>query len=62
MDGDVVEMAVAVDRPDDGLAAEVRFVTMQTRERGKLPNFVIGGMDIAAAGMSLEGLLHSDRT
>lgn len=56
----MVELALTVERTCHTPAALVRFVTIQMRERGKNPNYVIGGMDIAAAGLSVDSLLDPE--
>ena len=53
-DGDVVELGLSVDRDWDSRQATVHFPTMHVRERGKTPNCLVGGMDLAANGMTLD--------
>ena len=55
-DGAVVELGVTVRRDEAAQRATVDFPTMQVREAGKCPNFVIGCMDVVARGVSLEAL------
>ena len=57
-DGDVVELSVRVHREKVG-TARITFPTMQLRERGKQANCLLGGMDVAARGLSIESLLSN---
>ena len=62
-DGDVVELGLSVDRRPSSSPSRpvrIRFSSIQTRERGKQPNYVIGGMDIAASALSVDQLLQRD--
>lgn len=54
-DGDVVEVSL---RPDS--TGAVRYPTMQIRERGKRPNYLIGCMDLVANGLSVGRLLRTE--
>ena len=57
-DGDVVELGLRVDRDWESGTGTVTFPTMQVRERGKHANFLVGGMDLVANGMTLATLLQ----
>jgi hypothetical protein len=56
----VVEVGVAVQRNWKSHTAVVTYPTLQRREGGKRANFVIGGMDLAANGMTIDSLLQPD--
>lgn len=47
-------------RPSPVAAARVSFPTLLCRETGKAPNFVTGGMDLMANGVSAEAFLRAD--
>ena len=57
-DGDVVEVALEVVRMETTNTAFVTFPSMHVREAGKTPNFLIGGMDLAANGMTVNHFLR----
>ena len=57
----VIELGIHVNRDPSLRSASVHFPTLYRRERGKLANFLVGGMDLAANGMSIEALLQRER-
>jgi hypothetical protein len=59
-DGDVVELGLSVERDWAHGTGRVSFRTIQPRERGKQANFLVGGMDLVANGMTLRSLLQPD--
>jgi hypothetical protein len=53
----VAEMTVRVEPDRSGRTARVSYPTMQRREAGKHPNFIVGAMDVVANGLNTRALL-----